>query len=162
MAAKQLETESIYSSVFDVMVDGKAEHVVLKAVQRHPYKPIIMHMDLQRVSAKDILVKSIPVHFLNEQESKGVKAGGIVNHNLTQVEVRCQANQLPEFIELDLKNVGLNEVVHLSDLTLPKGVKLSVDISNGEHDLPVLSIHAPKGSNADAETGTEAEEETAE
>lgn len=156
---KALETESIYSSVFDIMVDGKAEHVILKAVQRHPYKPVIMHMDLQRVSAKDILVKAVPLHFLNEQESVGVKAGGIINHNMIQVEVRCQANHLPEFIELDLKNIGLDEVVHLSHLKLPKGVKLAVDVTDGEHDLPVVSIHAPKGHAADAET---AAEETAE
>ncbi len=141
---KALETESIYSSVFDISVDGKTEHVILKALQRHPYKPIVMHMDLQRVSAKDILVKLVPLHFTNEQQSVGVKAGGLINHSMTQVEIRCQAKDLPEFIEVDMAKVGMNDVVHLSDLKLPKGVHLTIDVADGSHDAPVVSIHAPK------------------
>ncbi|KGP62656.1 50S ribosomal protein L25 [Legionella norrlandica] len=149
---KALETESIYSSIFDITVDGKVEHVILKALQRHPYKPIVLHMDLQRVSGKDILVKLIPIHFINEQQSQGVKAGGIVQHTMTQVEIRCQAKDLPEFIEVDMSKVGLDDVVHLSDLTLPKGVQLTVDVTDGSHDSPVVSIHASKVSGADLET----------
>ncbi|MCL9683381.1 50S ribosomal protein L25/general stress protein Ctc [Legionella maioricensis] len=151
---KALETESIYSSVFDITVDGKAEHVILKALQRHPYKPIVMHMDLQRVSAKDILVKLVPLHFTNEQQSVGVKAGGLINHTMTQVEIRCQAKDLPEFIEVDMTKVGMNDVVHLSNLKLPKGVRLTIDVTDGSHDAPVVSIHAPK-------VGAVEEEETA-
>lgn len=141
---KALETESIYSSVFDVLVDGKAEHVVLKALQRHPYKPLIMHMDLQRVSAKDVLTKLVPLHFINEAQSAGVKLGGIVSHTMTQLEIRCQAKDLPEFIEVDMAKVGMDEVVHLSHLKLPKNVHLTIDIADGVHDAPVVSIHAPK------------------
>lgn len=151
---KALETESIYSSVFDISVDGKTEHVILKALQRHPYKPIVMHMDLQRVSAKDILVKLVPIHFTNEQQSVGVKAGGLINHTMTQVEIRCQAKDLPEFIEVDMTKVGMNDVVHLSNLKLPKGVHLTIDVTDGSHDAPVVSIHAPK-------VGAVEEEETA-
>ncbi|CEG57964.1 50S ribosomal protein L25/general stress protein Ctc [Legionella fallonii] len=149
---KALETESIYSSIFDISVDGKTEHVILKALQRHPYKPIIMHMDLQRVSAKDILVKLIPIHFINEQQSPGIKAGGIINHTMTQVEIRCQAKDLPEFIEVDMANIGMNDIVHLSDLKLPKGAKLTVDATDGVHNSPVVSIHAPKVSAVEEET----------
>jgi len=141
---KALETESIYSSVFDISVDGKEEHVILKALQRHPYKPLVMHMDLQRVSAKDVLVKLVPIHFNNEQQSPGIKAGGMSNHTMTQVEVRCQAKDLPEFIEVDMSTVNMNDVVHLSDLKLPKGVHLTVDVADGSHDAPVVSIHAHK------------------
>ncbi|BCA94197.1 50S ribosomal protein L25 [Legionella antarctica] len=141
---KALETESIYSSVFDISVDGKTEHVILKALQRHPFKPIVMHMDLQRVSAKDILTKLVPLHFTNEQQSVGVKAGGLINHTMTQVEIRCQAKDLPEFIEVDMAKVGMNDIVHLSNLKLPKGVHLTVDVADGSHDAPVVSIHAPK------------------
>jgi large subunit ribosomal protein L25 len=141
---KALETESIYSSVFDITVDGKIEHVILKALQRHPYKPIVMHMDLQRVSAKDILIKLVPLHFINEQQSAGIKAGGLINHTMTQVEVRCQAKDLPEFIEVDMTKIAMNDVVHLSNLKLPKGVHLTVDVTDGSHDAPVVSIHAPK------------------
>jgi large subunit ribosomal protein L25 len=139
-----LETESIYSSVFDLKVDGKVEHVILKDIQRHPYKPTIMHMDFQRVSAKDVLVKMIPLHFINEAESKGVKAGGLVSHTMNQVEVKCQVKDLPEFINVDLLNVALNDVLHLTDLQLPKGVKLTADVSDAEHNHPVVSIHLPK------------------
>ncbi|WP_019218293.1 50S ribosomal protein L25/general stress protein Ctc [Legionella tunisiensis] len=141
---KALESESIYSSVFDLNVDGKVEHVILKALQRHPYKPVILHMDLQRVSPKDILVKQIPIHFINEETAKGVKAGGIISHTMVHVEVKCQVKNLPEFIEVDMVNVEMDDVVHLSDLKLPKGVQLTVDITDGSHNLPVVSIHAPK------------------
>lgn len=141
---KALESESIYSSVFDLQLDGKVEHVILKALQRHPYKPVILHMDLQRVSAKDILVKHVPIHFINENMAKGVKAGGIINHSMTQVEVRCKASNLPEFIEVDMTNVALDDVLHLSDIKLPKGVALTVDVEDGSHNLPVVSIHQPR------------------
>lgn len=141
---KALESESIYSSIFDITIDGKVEHVVLKALQRHPFKPLVMHMDLQRVSKKDILVKMVPLHFINEQTAVGVKAGGMINHSMTQVEVRCQAKDLPEFIEVDMAKVAMNDVVHLSDLKLPKGVRLTVDLTDGSHNTPVVSIHASK------------------
>lgn len=141
---KALESESIYSTIFDITVDGKVEHVILKALQRHPYKPIVLHMDLQRVSQKDVLVKLIPIHFINEEQSKGAKEGGLINHIMTQVEIRCQAKNLPEFIEVDMTDVGMDDVVHLSHLKLPKGVRLTVDVTDGSHDAPVVTIHAPK------------------
>lgn len=141
---KALETESIYSSVFDLKIDGKVEHVILKDLQRHPYKPIILHMDFQRVSAKDVLVKMIPLHFTNEDISIGVKAGGLVSHTMTQVELKCQAKDLPEFIAIDLSDMEVNDVLHLSDIKLPKGVKFAVDPTEGGHDHPVVSIHMPK------------------
>jgi len=148
---KALETELIYSSVFDISVNGKVEHVILKAVQRHPYKPIVMHMDLQRVSKKDVLVKLVPLHFVNEEQAPGIKAGGIINHTMTQVEIRCQAQDLPAFIEVDMSKVAMDDVVHLSNLKLPKGVQLTVDVADGNHDAPVVSIHAPRVSSADVE-----------
>lgn len=148
---KALETESIFSSVFDLKVNGKTEHVILKDLQRHPYKPMIMHMDLQRVSAKDILVKMIPLHFIHEEEAKGVKAGGMISHTLTQVEVRCQAKYLPEFIEVDMLEIDLNEVIHLSQLKLPKNVHLAADVSDPDHDHQVASIHVPKAAPVEEE-----------
>ncbi|STX28073.1 50S ribosomal protein L25 [Legionella beliardensis] len=154
---KALESESIYSSVFDLSIEGKVEHVILKALQRHPYKPVILHMDLQRVSAKDILVKQVPLHFTNEQTSKGVKAGGRINHNMNQVEVRCQAKNLPEFIEVDMSEVGLNEIVHLADLKLPKGVQLTTNVKEADHNLPVAAIHAMKGGAAEEEANANPE-----
>ena len=156
---KALETESIYSSVFDLSVNGKKERVILKDLQRHPYKPLILHMDLQCVSAKDVLVKMIPLHFINEQESQGVKDGGMVNHTMVHVEVRCQAQHLPEFIEVDLAGMAIDDVVHLSDLKLPKGVHLALDPTIGGHDHPVVSIHLPKAVVIEEETEVEEADE---
>ncbi len=160
---KALETESIYSSVFDLTIDGKTEQVILKDLQRHPYKSLILHMDLQRVAAKDILVKEVPIHFINEQTAKGVKAGGIVNHLMSQVEVRCQAKDLPEFIEVDLANLSLNDVLHLSDLKLPKGVHLTIDVADTSHDRPIVGIHhaAKAATSEEDETPVEAPKDEA-
>ena len=155
---KALESESIYSSVFNLTVNGKVEHVVLKDLQRHPYKPLIMHMDLQRVSAKDVLVKMIPLHFINQDTAPGVIAGGLVNHTMSQVEVRCQVKYLPEFIEVDLATMNLNDTLHLSELTLPKNVKLATDPTVGDHDHPVVSIHLSKVDMSEQATEEAAEE----
>ncbi len=143
---KALETETIYSSVFDLVVDGNAkpERVILKALQRHPYRPVILHMDLQRVAATDVLVKMVPLHFLHEEECPGVVEGGVINRAMNQVEIRCEARYLPPFIEVDLGQVELNGVLHLSDLVLPKHVELTVDFADGAHNHPVVSVHTPK------------------
>lgn len=154
---KALETESIYSSIFDLKVNGKVERVILKDIQRHPYKPIILHMDLQRVSAKDVLVKMIPLHFINEEDAPGVKDGGMVNHTMVHVEVRCQAQHLPEFIEVDLSKMQMDDVIHLSQLKLPEGVHLAIDPTLAGHDHSVVSIHVRKVS-ADDEAADAAEE----
>ena len=156
---KALETESIYSSVFDLSLDGKKEHVILKALQRHPYKPIILHMDLQRVSAKDVLVKMVPLHFINQDKAQGVKEGGMVNHTMSQVEVRCEARYLPEFIEVDVLDMAMDDVIHLSDLKLPKGVKLAMDTTVGDHDHPVVSVHMSKVSASDEAAAESVEDE---
>ena len=141
---KALENEAIYSSVFTLKIGTKKENVILKALQRHPYKPIILHMDLQRVSDKDVLVKQIPLHFINEELAPGINEGGVISHSMTQVEVRCQAQYLPAYIEVDMANVNLNDVIHLSDLKLAKNVELTIDVTDHIHNLPVVSIHLPK------------------
>ncbi len=141
---KSLESESIYSSVFEIAIDGKKERVILKDIQRHPYKELVLHMDLQRVSAKDVLVKTVPVHYINEEDAPGVKAGGVVNHTMTEIEVRCEARHLPAFIEIDLAAFEMDQVLHLSEIALPKGVELSIDPTTGDHDHPVVSVHEPR------------------
>ena len=164
---KSLESERIYSSVFEIKVDGKKERVILKDLQRHPYKTIILHMDLQRVSAKDVLVKTVPLHFINEEDSPGVKEGGVVNHTMTEVEVRCEARNLPEFIEIDLAAFEMDQVLHLSEVVLPKGVELTIDPTEGDHDHPVVSVHEPRvvveeEPEVEAEEGEEGEDGEAE
>ncbi len=154
---KALESESIFTSVFHLKVDGKDEQVILKDLQRHPYKPVILHMDFQRVSAQDVLVRMIPLHFLNDEKAVGHQAGGVVNHVMSQVEVRCQARYLPEFIEVDLIDMKLDDVLHLSDIKLPKHVELTVDCNDAAHNLPVVSIHISKAAlSEEAEEAAEA------
>ncbi|MDF1757316.1 MAG: 50S ribosomal protein L25/general stress protein Ctc [Legionellaceae bacterium] len=154
---KILEDEAIYSSVFSLSIDGKSENVILKDLQRHPYKPEIMHMDFQRVSAKDVLVRMVPIHFINGEKSEGHKQGGVVSHSMTQIEITCKAKDLPEFIEVDLINLKLDEVFHLSQVKLPKNVELTVDVSDTDHDLPVAAAHVSKA--ALSEEALEAEEQ---
>jgi large subunit ribosomal protein L25 len=141
---KALEDEHTYSSVLTLEFGGKKEHVILKALQRHPFKPVIMHMDFQRVSPNDDITKLIPVHFLNEAEAPGVKNGGMVNHHMSQIEIRCKVKNLPDHIDVDISSLEINQVLHLSDIKLPKGVELTVDLSDEHHNNAVVSIHLPR------------------
>ena len=159
---KALETESIYSSVFGLSVNGKVEKVILKDLQRHPYKSVILHMDLQRVAAKDVLVRMVPLHFLNQDDAPGVIDGGMVHHTMVQVEVRCQAQYLPEFIGVDLSGMAIDDVLHMSDLKMPKGVHLALDPTIGDHDHPVVSIHVNKVNVVEEAEDAAAAEEAAE
>jgi large subunit ribosomal protein L25 len=154
---KILESEAFYSSVFDLVVDGKPQQVILKALQRHPYKPVILHMDFQRVSAQDVLTRMVPLHFINGDDCEGHNMGGVVSHSMTQVEIKCQAKYLPEFIEVDLINLKLDDVLHLSQIKLPKNVSLTVDVTDIDHDLAVVGVHISK--SALSEEATEALEE---
>ncbi len=143
---KQLENEAFYSHLITLNLSGGSELVVLKDLQRHPAKPQILHADFLRVSANKKLHVNVPLHFINEESSKGVKTGGgIVSHSMTQLEISCFPADLPEYIEVDLAEVDVGQILHISDLKLPKGVE-SVALSHGaDHDLPVAAIHKPKG-----------------
>jgi large subunit ribosomal protein L25 len=161
---KQLEHEGFYSHILTINIDGQSEKAVLKDLQRHPYRPTVMHMDLQRVNETQKLHMRVPLHFLNEDKCVGVKqSGGTVSHHMTEIEIYCLPKDLPEFIEVDLHDIKLNEIIHLSDLGLPEGVEL-VALTHGDgaaHDLPVVSVHLARGSKADEEE-EEAEEGAAE
>ena len=154
-----LEDEAFYSHVLTLTVDGTDHSVVLKDLQRHPAKPIILHADFLRVDAKSEITMQVPLHFINEETCPGVKVqGGNITHAITELEVRCLPADLPEFIEVDMGELETGANVHISDLKLPKGVT-SVDLSKGEdHDLQVAAVNAPKG-GAKAE---ESEEEAGE
>ncbi len=148
---KALESEAFYSSVFEVEIDGTKEQVILKDLQRHPYKSQILHADLLRISSKTIITKLVPLHYLNEETAKGVKLGGKVARNMTEVEIKCLAKELPAFIEVDMSDVDMEQTLHLSDIKLPKGVTLTADISDKAHDHPIVSIHAIKKDDGDDE-----------
>ncbi|NNM59880.1 MAG: 50S ribosomal protein L25/general stress protein Ctc [Legionellales bacterium] len=150
--SKALKNTAIYSHILHVVVDGKKHKVVLKALQRHPFKPVIMHMDFLRVTGNEKLHMNVPLHFANEATSPGVMDGGIVSHNMHHVEIICKPADLPEFIEVDLGTLEMHGVLHLSQLTLPKGVEL-VAHQHGD-DPAVASIHMPRVSKADIEAET--------
>ncbi|MCX2783138.1 50S ribosomal protein L25/general stress protein Ctc [Microbulbifer thermotolerans] len=149
---KAQENEAFFSSVLSLDIDGKEEKVILRDLQRHPAKPILLHVDFQRVSANTKVHLKVPLHFLNEDTCKGVKAGGIVSHTLTELDISAPASKLPEFIEVDLADLDIDGVLHISDIKLPEGTE-SVDLSHGpDHDLVVASVHKPRGAvEAEAE-----------
>lgn len=139
---KHLVHEAVYSHVLDVTVDGKTEKALLKGVQRHPARPKVLHLDFMRVSETAKLKVRVPLHFINEATSIGVKKGGVVSHSVVDVEVLCLSSALPEFIEVNLANLDLGQSIHLTDLVLPAGVQL-VELTHGsDHNLSVVTIAA--------------------
>jgi large subunit ribosomal protein L25 len=158
---KVLENEAFYSHIIDINLDGKTETAVLKDLQRHPYKPIIVHMDFLRVSAKDSIRMQVPLHFINEDIAPGVKLqGGQVVHNYNDIEVVCEARNLPEYIEVDVGALSLGDSIQLSDIKLPKGVEIP-ELNLGEgHDQPVASIRVAV-SNVEEDDVVDAEESAA-
>ena len=146
-----MNVESLVSGVYiiNLKVDGKNQKVVLKDLQRHPFKQRIQHMDFQRVSATQTITMQVPLHFLGEDECPGVKAGGKISKTITEVEIRCLAKNLPEFLEVDLSTSELDAVIHLSDIQLPKGVEITAISHGNENNQPVASVHIPKRSAAD-------------
>lgn len=154
---KAISHEAFYSHILTLDVDGQSEQVVLKDLQRVHAKRGIMHMDFQRVSGKDKISMRVPLHFINEENCPGAKAGGIITHLIIDLEIRCPANKLPEFIEIDMANLELDQSIHLSDITLPEGVEIPA-LGQGKSDLPIVSVHAAKGSKSDdAEKSADAE-----
>ncbi len=160
---KALENEAFYSHIIKLNVDGKKEDVLLKAMQRHPSKPRIMHVDFLRVVAGHEVTVLVPLHFMNQESCVGVKQqGGIISHTMTEVEVTCLPKDLPEFIEVDMAKVELGGIVHLSDLKLPKGIKLVALTQGADHDLPVANVHASRIASDDAAADDQEGEESAE
>jgi large subunit ribosomal protein L25 len=161
---KNLEHEAFYSRVLTVSINNQQEKAILKDLQRHPFRPAVLHVDLQRVSETEKITVHAPLHFINEDRCIGVKqGGGVISHHVIEVEIRCLPKDLPEFIEIDLANLNLNDVVHLSDLALPPGVEL-VALAHGgsEHDLSIVSVHLPRGGHAEegmGSSGTEGQEQ---
>ena len=133
------QNEWFYSSILNLDVEGKVEQVLLRDMQRHPFKQIILHLDFQRVDANQALRASVPLHFLNEDKSPAGKAADVVVlHELNEVEVSCLPKDLPEFIEIDLAELVVGDIIHLSDLKLPEGVELPELKLGKEHDVAVV------------------------
>ncbi|OQW74443.1 MAG: 50S ribosomal protein L25/general stress protein Ctc [Proteobacteria bacterium ST_bin11] len=145
---KHLVHEAVYSHVLDLKINGKTEKAVLKHIQRHPAKPIVLHMDFMRVDEAHKLKVHVPLHFINEAISVGVKKGGLVTHAMADVEVLCMPSALPEYIEVDLAGVDIGSTIHLSDLVLPAGVEVAALQHGAEHDHPVAQIVKPRSADS--------------
>ena len=162
-----LENESFYSQIITLDIEGEEQDVVLKDLQRHPAKAIVLHADFLRVNKNRALTVSVPLHFINEEECVGIKQeGGIAAHSMNELEITCLPANLPEYLEVDVAEVALGQSLHISDVKLPEGVE-SVALSHGEdHDLPIFAINKPKAvveeEPEDGEATAEGEEATEE
>ncbi|NOR51928.1 MAG: 50S ribosomal protein L25/general stress protein Ctc [Gammaproteobacteria bacterium] len=159
-----LEHEAFYSHILNITVDGKKEKAVLKDLQRHPYKPTILHADFLRVSDKEKLRMNIPLHFTGGEDAPGVRIdGGMVTHNISDVEISCLPGDLPEYLEVDLSELEMDHSLHLSDIKLPKGVEIVALTHGTDHDLPIAAIHKTRAvaddDAAEAEVAAEPESE---
>ena len=154
--AKVMQQEAFYSQVLDLHLDNAKHAVIVRDVQRHPAEPRVLHIDFLRVNEDKELHVSVPLHFINEEKCVGVKiGGGNIAHSMTEVEISALPRNLPEFIEVDMAEVELNQVVHLSDLKLPANVSIVALQYGDDHDLNVVSVQAPRGGGAADEEGAD-------
>jgi large subunit ribosomal protein L25 len=152
----KLKKEAFHSSVINLVVDGKKEQVLLRDYQMHAYKPLVLHIDFQRVDATHELHVKVPFHFVNEEIAPGVKLnGGLVNHVMTEIDIQCLASDLPSFIEVDLSALKIGDSIHLSQLKLPKGVKI---VHHSADDSVVVGVVGKGGATEEAAEGEAAAE----
>ena len=146
----QMENESFYTSILNLKLGGgEAQSVVVKEVQRHPARSVVMHLDFQRIVADQEITMTIPLHFVGAADAPGVKEqGGVVEHSMTELEITCLPANLPAFIEVSVAHLALNEIVHLSEIKYPEGVR-STQLAHG-HDLPVAAVHPPRREEVEA------------
>lgn len=139
---RNLQDEAFYSQLIAVNFGDRKEIAILRALQRHPAKPIILHVDLQRIKDDEVIEVHIPLHFTNEENAVGVKVnGGTVSRILNEVMVACLPKNIPEYIEVDMLNVDKGQIVHLSDLKLPEGVSIPELSLGSDHNQAVAAIH---------------------
>lgn len=137
-----LRKEAFHSSLIALKLDGQAQTVLLRDVQMHAYKPLVLHVDFQRVDATQTLHQKVPLHFINAELAPGVKlSNGVVSHAITEVNISCLPKNLPAFIEVDLKELKAGQSLHVSQLLYPEGVK---PVMHGDEDPLVVSIVAKK------------------
>ncbi len=141
-----LKKEAFHSSILEMEVNGKSNKVLLRDVQMHPFKPLVLHIDFQRVDANTKLHMKVPFHFSGDENSPAVKTDGcIANHVLTEIEVLCLPADLPEFIAVDLSGLKKGASLHLSDIKLPKGVTA---VTHGKTNPVVVSVVMVAGADA--------------
>ena len=144
-----LRKEAFHSSVLSLNINGTVETVLLRDSQMHPYKPLVLHVDFLRVDATHAIHQKVPLHFVNADIAVGVKlSGGVVSHAMNEVDVACMPQDLPAFIEVDLKDLEGGQTLHVSQLSYPKGVK---PVMHGEDDPVVVAITVKKAAAAEGE-----------
>ena len=141
---RHTELEAFYSHVLTLKLPSGDERVVLKDMQRHPFRPQVLHMDFLRVDENEKLSMRIPFHFINEETCAGVKAGGVLSHVMTEIDILCLPRDLPEFIEVDVEQLELGDSLHLSDITIPSGVEVASLAHGGDDAQSVVSVHVPR------------------
>lgn len=151
-----LRREAFHSSILDMELDGKTEKVLLRDYQMHAYKPLVLHVDFQRINPNQPIHVKVPLHFINEETSVAVKqSAGVIHHAVTELDVTCLPADLPEFIEIDLANLDVGQVLHLGDLKLPKGLTAT------SHDTAMVIVTASAQTTASSgEEAAPSEEET--
>ena len=151
---RHMEQESFYSHVLNLHLEGRTEQVVLRAVQYHPVRAQVLHIDLQRIRQDAAIRMTIPLHFVGEDVAPGVREqSGIISHLLTEVEVSCLPKNLPEYLEVDLSGLHVGELIHLSELKIPEGVELTELLH--EHDPGVVTINVRREIVEPEETAAE-------
>jgi len=140
---RHLKLEAFHSSILDMTVDGSKEAVLLRDFQMHPWKPMALHVDFQRIDKNKKIHMKVPLHFTNADICQAVKLeGGVVQHIMNEIDIQCLPDDLPEYIEVDLKDMKLGDSLHISDLALSKGVE---PLSKLKHDNPaVVAVQLPK------------------
>ena len=149
---------AFHSAIVSLNTESGAEQVILREVQMHPYRPLVMHVDFQRVKATEKLHMNVPLHFEGADDAPGVKAdGGILSYLMTEFDITCLPKDLPEYIAVDVSNLGINESIHLSEVTLPEGVEFT-SISAQEGDDPTVATITPPKIIEEEEVVEEGEE----
>jgi large subunit ribosomal protein L25 len=155
---QQLDQEAFYSSILTIKVGDKSQAAIVKDVQRHPAKRQIMHIDMQRIVEDEKIRMNVPIHFLGEQQAPGVKqGGGSVMRLMTEVEVTCLPRDLPEYFEVDISHLELDDMLHLSDIKVPEGVEITQLTHGDEHDHAIVSVHLMKTAAVEEEAPEEEE-----
>ena len=149
-----IKKEAFHASVLEMELDGKTQKVLLRDLQMHPFKQLVLHIDFQRVDAKTRLTMKVPLHYSGQEESPAVKAENcLVNHVLTELSISCLPKDLPEFIAVDLSGLKKGTSLHVKDITLPKGVKF---VAKGGMDNPVLVSVSAVSEEAEADAAAAA------
>ena len=134
-----LKKEAFHSSLLDMELAGKTEQVLLRDYQMHPFRPIVLHIDFQRVDATTKITKKVPLHFINEENSPAVKTDAcVINHVVNELNIQCLASQLPEFLTVDLGNITKGQSLHVSDIQLGTGVKV---VTHGKPNPVIVSAN---------------------